>query len=113
MSQLLSRRGALAALVAMAAAPAAMAHGPQQVTIAKLVYALAETTLHVGDTITWVNNDPIAHTATAKANAPGGPWEVMIPPGKSAAMQMTAAGTIDYYCRFHPNMKARIIVLAK
>ena len=113
MSQLLSRRGALAALVALAAAPAAMAHGPQQVTIAKLVYALAETTLHVGDTITWVNNDPIAHTATAKANAPGGPWEVMIPPGKSAAMQMTAAGTIDYYCRFHPNMKARIIVLAK
>lgn len=113
MPQLLSRRGALAALTAMAAAPAAMAHGPQQVTIAKLVYGPAETTLHVGDTVTWLNNDPIAHTATAKADAPGGPWEVMIPPGKSASMQMTAAGTIDYYCRFHPNMKARIIVLAK
>lgn len=113
MPQLLSRRGALAALAAMAAAPAAMAHGPQQVTIAKLVYGPAETTLHVGDTITWVNNDPIAHTATAKADAPGGPWEVMIPAGKSASMQMTAAGTIDYYCRFHPNMKARLIVLAQ
>jgi plastocyanin len=37
----------------------------------------------------------------------------MIPPGKSATMQMTAAGTIDYYCRFHPNMKARLIVLEK
>ena len=111
--QLWSRRGALAALVAMAAARAAHAHGPQQVSIAKLVYAPAETTLHVGDTITWVNNDPIAHTATAAKNAPGGPWEVMIPPGKSAVMQMMTAGTIDYYCRFHPNMKARLIVLEK
>lgn len=113
MPQLLSRRGALAALLALAAAPAARAHGPQQVTIAKLVYGPAETTLHVGDTVTWVNNDPIAHTATAKADAPGGPLEVMIPAGKSATKQMTAAGTIDYYCRFHPNMKARLIVLAK
>jgi plastocyanin len=25
---------------------------------------------------------------------------------------MMTAGTIDYYCRFHPNMKARLIVLA-
>lgn len=113
MPQLLSRRGALAALLALAAAPAARAHGPQQVTIAKLLYGPAETTLHVGDTVTWVNNDPIAHTATAKASAPGGAWEVMIPAGKSATMQMTTAGAIDYYCRFHPNMKARIIVLAK
>lgn len=110
---LLSRRGALAALVVLAAAGAAQAHGPQQVTIGKLVYAPAETTLHVGDTIEWINNDPIAHTATAAKNVPGGPWEVMLPPGKSAAMQMMTAGTIDYYCRFHPNMKARIIVLAK
>ena len=113
MSQLLSRRGALAALVAATVARVAHAHGPQQVTIAKLIYAPAETTLHVGDTITWLNNDPIAHTATAAKNAPGGPWEVMIPPGKSATMQMMTPGIIDYYCRFHPNMKARIIVLAK
>jgi plastocyanin len=110
---LLSRRGALAAVMALVAARAAQAHGPQQVIIAKLVYAPAETTLHVGDTVTWVNNDLIARTATAAKNTPGGPWEVMLPPGKSAAMQMTAAGTIDYYCRFHPNMKARLIVLTK
>jgi plastocyanin len=111
--QLWCRRETLVAMAAIAASRVAHAHGPQQVTIAKLVYAPAETTLHVGDTITWVNNDPIAHTATAAKNAPGGPWEVMLPLGKSAAMQMMTAGTIDYYCRFHPNMKARFIVLAK
>lgn len=111
--QLWSRRETLVAMVAMATARAAHAHGPQRVTIAKLLYTPAEITLHVGDTITWVNNDPLPHTATAAKNAPGGPWEVMLPPGKSATMQMMTAGTIDYYCRFHPNMKARIIVLAK
>ena len=113
MPQQFSRRGALAALAAMATTRVAMAHGPRQVTIAKLVYAPAEITLHVGDTITWLNNDPIAHTATAAKNVPGEPWEVMIPPGKSAAMKMTTPGAIDYYCRFHPNRKARLIVLAK
>ena len=112
MPQLLSRRDALAALVAIATARVAHAHGPQQVTIAKLVYAPAAITMHVGDTIEWLNNDPIAHTATVKANAPGGPWEVMLPPGKSATLQMMTAGTIDYYCRLHPNMKARLIVLS-
>ena len=111
-SQLWSRRGALAALLAMAAARAARAHGPQQVTISKLLYAPAEITVHLGDTIEWINNDPIAHTATAAKNAPGGPWEVMLPPGKSATLQMMTAGTIDYYCRLHPNMKARLIVLS-
>jgi plastocyanin len=111
--QLWSRRETLATLMGMATTRLVHAHGTQQVTIAKLLYAPAETTLHVGDTITWLNNDPIAHTATAAKNAPGGSWDVMIPPGKSATMQMMTAGTIDYYCRFHPNMKARIIVLAK
>lgn len=111
--QLWSRRETLAALMGMATTRLAHAHGPQQVTIAKLVYEPAEITIHVGDTITWVNNDPIAHTATAVKNAPGRPWEVMLPPGKSGTMQMMTAGTIDYYCRFHPNMKARLIVLAE
>ena len=27
-------------------------------------------------------------------------------------IELTEAGTIDYYCRFHPNMKGRISVVA-
>jgi plastocyanin len=91
----------------------AHAHDPQIIEIKKLVYNAAEVTLHVGDSIEWVNNDSIPHTASAKADAVGGPWEVVIPPGKSAKREMNDVGTVDYYCRFHPNMKARIIVLAK
>jgi plastocyanin len=96
----------LIAWALLAAAPA-NAHGPQQVVIDKLVYAPADITMHVGDRLTWVNQDPIAHTATA------GKWELMLPAGKTVDFTPTQAGVIDYHCRFHPNMKGRVTVLDK
>jgi plastocyanin len=74
-----------------------------QVTIDKLVFSPATVEAKVGDTIEWVNKDVFAHTATVK-----GGWEVMIPPKKSASLTLKAAGAVDYFCRFHPNMKGHI-----
>jgi plastocyanin len=37
----------------------------------------------------------------------------MIVAGKQAEQQLTRAGEIDYFCRFHPFMKAKITVLAE
>ena len=76
-----------------------------QVTIDKLVFSPAIVEAKVGDTIEWVNNDVFAHTATVK-----GGWEVMIPPKKSASLTLQKAETVDYFCRFHPNMKGRLVV---
>jgi len=76
-----------------------------QVTIDKLVFSPATVEAKVGDTIEWVNKDVFAHTATVK-----GGWEVMIPPKKSASLTLKAAGAVDYFCRFHPNMKGHIAV---
>ena len=76
-----------------------------RVTIDKLVFSPAVAKAKVGDTIEWVNNDILAHTATVK-----GDWDVVIPPKKSATMVIKKAGEFEYYCRFHPNMKARIDV---
>jgi len=76
-----------------------------QVTIDKLVFSPATVEAKVGDTIEWVNKDVFAHTATVK-----GGWEVMIPPKKSASLTLKAAGAVDYFCRFHPNMKGHITV---
>jgi len=87
----------------LAAAPAAGA--TIQVTIDKLVFSPDAVEAKVGDTIEWVNKDVIAHTATVK-----GGWEVMIPPKKSASLTLKAAGTVDYFCRFHPNMKGHLDV---
>ncbi len=77
-----------------------------KVTIDKLVYGPAEVSAKIGDTIEWVNKDILAHTATAT----NGDWNVMIGPKKTASIVLKKAGTIDYFCKFHPNMKARVIV---
>ncbi|MFD2051618.1 cupredoxin family copper-binding protein [Mesorhizobium calcicola] len=76
-----------------------------QVTIDKLVFSPAAVEAKVGDTIEWVNKDVFAHTATVK-----GGWEVMIPPKKSGSLTQRRAETVDYFCRFHPNMKGRLVV---
>lgn len=79
-----------------------------QVTIEKMVFSPADIDAKVGDTIEWVNKDILVHTATVKDG-----WEVMIPARKSASMVVQKAETVDYYCRFHPNMKGRIVVPAR
>ncbi len=73
-----------------------------QVVITNLEFSPAEVTAKVGDTIEWVNKDVFAHTATAK----NGDFDVMQPPKKTVTSVLKKAGTVDYYCRFHPNMKA-------
>ena len=79
-----------------------------QVTIDKLVYSPAEIKAKVDDTIEWINKDIVAHTATVR-----GDWDVTIAANSSASLVLKKAGTVDYYCRFHPNMKGRITIAPK
>ena len=75
------------------------------VTVDKMAFSPTEINAKVGDTIEWVNKDPFAHTATVK-----GGWEVMLPVKKSGSITLNKAGAVDYFCRFHPNMKGKITV---
>jgi plastocyanin len=77
-----------------------------QISMENLEIAPAEASAKVGDTIEWVNKDVLAHTATAR----NGDFDVMMPPKKTTTFVLKKAGTIDYYCRFHPNMKATLTV---
>ena len=77
-----------------------------QITMENLVISPAEASAKVGDTVEWINKDIFAHTATAQ----NGDWDVTMPPKKTVTSVLKKAGTIDYYCRFHPNMKGRITV---
>lgn len=79
-----------------------------QVTIDKLVYSPVEIKAKVDDTIEWINKDIVAHTATVR-----GDWDVTIAANSSASLVLKKAGTVDYYCRFHPNMKGRITIAPK
>ena len=76
-----------------------------EVTIDKLVFSPVSVQAKVGDTIEWTNKDVIAHTATVK-----GGWDVMIPAKSTGKVTLKAAGAVDYFCRFHPNMKGHVAV---
>lgn len=75
-----------------------------EITMENLVISPAEVPAKVGDTIVWINKDVFAHTATAQS----GDFDVTLPPNKSAALVLKKAGTVEYYCRYHPNMKAML-----
>ena len=92
-----------ASIVAMNLVPAIAA--TLQVTVDRLAYGPVDIKAKVGDTIAWVNNDILAHTATVK-----GAFDVMLMPGKTGTLKLTKAGEFDYICRFHPNMKGHISV---
>jgi plastocyanin len=77
-----------------------------QVTIDKLAFAPAEVNAKVGDTVEWVNKDALAHTATAS----NGDWNVVTGPNQSGRVVLKKAGAVDYFCKYHPNMKGRVVV---
>jgi plastocyanin len=96
---------ALGALLLALAAGSARAE-VIEIKAEKLVFAPAQVSAHVGDTIVWVNADFVAHTATAR----NGAWDVMLPPNAKKQLVLKSAGTLDYYCKLHPNMIGKIIV---
>ncbi len=73
-----------------------------QITMENLVISPLEATAKVGDTLELINKDIFVHTATAR----NGDFDVTMPPKKTVTYVLKKAGVIDYYCRFHPNMKA-------
>ncbi|OCK55860.1 cupredoxin domain-containing protein [Bradyrhizobium sp. LMTR 3] len=95
----------VAALLLGAAAVTAHA-ATIQITIDNLVFAPAEVSAKVGDTIEWINKDVFAHTATAR----NGDFDVATPPKKTVTSVLTKAGSVEYYCRYHPNMKAVLTI---
>jgi plastocyanin len=77
-----------------------------QITMENLVIAPTEVSAKVGDTIELINKDILAHTATAR----NGDFDVAMPPKKTVTYVLKKAGTVEYYCRFHPNMKATLTI---
>jgi|SRR5215472_9123737 len=77
------------------------------IVIKAMKYQPEQLEVRAGDTVEWSNEDFVAHTVTARDKsfdsgkiAPGGSWKVTL----------TKAGTIDYGCIPHPNMKGRLVV---
>lgn len=77
------------------------------VSIVNFAYDPSPLTVHVGDTVTWTNNDGTAHTVTS---SDGSIQSGTLQSGQSFSYTFTTAGTFDYHCEFHANMTGQVIV---
>lgn len=77
------------------------------VTIDASKFEPAAVTVKVGDIVTWVNKDVVAHTATSKT---GGFDSGLIAPGKSWTYRVKRIGEFAYTCTYHPTMNATLRV---
>ena len=99
---MLPRRTLLIALALLSGATVPAQAATIQIVMDNLVVSPAQSTAKVGDTIEWINKDVFAHTATAR----NGDFDVTTPPKKIVTSILKKAGSVEYYCRYHPNMKA-------
>jgi LPXTG-motif cell wall-anchored protein len=89
--------------------PKAIAAASGSVTIADFSFSPASLTINQGDTVTWTNNGPTPHSATAN----GGEFNSgILKAGQSSSHTFSQAGTYSYYCQPHPYMKGTIVVQA-
>ena len=107
---MLTRRHFLASAAIVAGsgsiAPSGADASGQQVTqIARFRFTPDPLVVRPGDTVTWINRDIVPHTVTAVDES----WDTgEIAPGSEGSIVVTAGLSADYFCRFHPSMKATL-----
>jgi plastocyanin len=85
--------------------PAITAAASSSVAIENFVYSPATVNVNVGDSVTWTNGDSAPHTATGDGFDTG-----TLNEGESGSATFSSAGTFDYICALHPNMKGTVVV---
>jgi LPXTG-motif cell wall-anchored protein len=91
------------------AAPRATAAADTSVTVRDFDFAPSSITVDVGDTVTWTNEGPTPHTATADDGSfDTGVFEA----GESRSHTFDQAGTFQYFCQPHPQMRGTVTVRA-
>jgi plastocyanin len=97
---------ALAAAPVSALAAKARAPAIYTVTLDQMKFGPLPATLHVGDTVEWVNNDIFLHSATAKDKS----FDVELKPKAHLWTTFHQAGTFSFACRYHPGMTGTLVV---
>jgi plastocyanin len=77
------------------------------VSIVNMSFSSSSITVYVGTTVTWTNNDAMAHTVTSdNNNFDSG----NIGPGGKYSRTFSTAGTFPYHCTIHPTMTGTVTV---
>ncbi|MGH6814604.1 MAG: cytochrome P460 family protein [Hyphomicrobiaceae bacterium] len=90
--------------------PGAMAApkpGPGVVGISDFLFGPEKVVIEKGKAVTWTNTDASPHQVTLKASGTRSP---IILKGQSQALTFNDAGTFEYICGLHPNMKGTVEV---
>lgn len=73
----------------------------------QVAFAPAVIRIRPGQTVVWVNRDPVTHTVTADDRS----WTSdLLAEGGSFARRFDRAGEYSYHCEPHPQMHGRVIV---
>jgi len=110
---LTARLATLAAALVLVVCAAGLAADEQRepkthtVMIEGMRFQPERLTVAPGDTIIWVNKDPVPHTATSAA---GRFDSRTIQAEKSWKFTASQKGEFPYVCTFHPTMKAMLYV---
>lgn len=97
--------------------PTATPSAPANATVIKIIgatgaykFSPASVTVKVGDTVVWMNETGVAHTATSDSDA-ALTWDSgAIDVGGMYSLTVTKAGTFAYHCSIHPFMRGTLIV---
>lgn len=90
----------------------AEAEGGDEVLVQGFRFQPERLEVAAGATVTWTNEDDIAHTATAGTpDAPSGEFDVDLDGvGATGTHTFDAAGTYAYFCEVHNSMLGEIVV---
>ena len=100
---------AVAALVPMRRAQSADAAEAttHEVEISRFAFVPAKLRVKPGDTIIWANKDIAPHTATGVDES----WDTgEIVQNASMSIPVSSDMQTSYFCRFHPHMKAELMI---
>lgn len=100
-------RGAVVLLCAGLLSGAGRAPRSHVVQITGFAFVPARVTVAVGDTLTWINEDIVPHTASAARGA----WDSGTIAAKGRwTVVVRAGGRVDYQCALHPSMKGTVVI---
>jgi plastocyanin len=79
------------------------------ITISNYSFNPADITVKKGTTLTWTNQDSVAHTITEN-DGKTGPHSQDIKQGQSYSFTYNTVGTFAYHCSVHPSMLGKVVV---
>ena len=79
----------------------------REVVIRSFAFAPATDTVQAGDTVRWINQDVVPHTATSRI---GGFDSGTLESGQDWRYVARTPGTFAYECTLHPTMRGTLVV---